>query len=90
MPKMQVYLPQDLYRQVKRRGEALNVSGILQAALREVLAEEARRKALDELVREYEAEHGAFTREELDAQCAADLAEAAARRKKRRRRRKAA
>ena len=73
---MQVYLPDDLYRQVKEQGDQINVSAILQAALAEHLAELGRRKALAEAVAAYEAEFGAFTEAELKAQAAADKANA--------------
>ena len=46
MPRLQVYLPDDLYRQVKRRG--LSPSELLQAAVR---AEIERSKSLAELGR---------------------------------------
>ncbi len=73
---MQVYLPEDLYRQVKEEGDRINVSAILQEALGEHLAQIRRRKALAEAVAWYESEHGAFTEEELEAQAAADKANA--------------
>ena len=73
---MQVYLPEDLYRQVKEEGDRINVSAILQEALGEHLAQMRRRKALAEAVAWYESEHGAFTEEELEAQAAADKANA--------------
>lgn len=45
MPRMQVYLPELLYQQVKE--SELPVSEILQAALRERLIVEEKQKALD-------------------------------------------
>jgi hypothetical protein len=91
MPKMQVYLPESLYRQVKARSDELNVSNILQHALREALARLKRQDALGEVVREYEAEYGKFSAAELEAQEAADrLSARRARARSRRKRRKAA
>lgn len=81
MPKMQVYLAEDLYRRVKAARDALNVSAILQAALEEALAELERQRALGELVRDYEAKHGAFTSAQLAEREALD--QAAARRPRR-------
>ncbi len=69
---MQVYLPDELYRRVKRSGKRLNVSKVLQRALEQALAEADRLRAMSEAVQAYEAEFGAFTREQLDAQWAAD------------------
>ena len=74
MPKMQVYLPADLYARMKARRRSLNVSQILQAALEEALAVLDRRDAADEAIRSYEAEFGAFTAAELAAQEARDRA----------------
>lgn len=76
MPKMQVYLPEDLYRQVKEEGDKINVSAILQEALAEHLAEMRRRKALAEAVAAYEAEFGVVTQAEIEAVRAADKANA--------------
>ncbi len=73
MPKMQVYLPDELYAKVKAQQPRLNVSGILQEALEEHLAELGRREALDEAIADYEAEFGAFTEEQLDRRVEADL-----------------
>lgn len=39
MPKMQVYLPADLYERVKARSDELNVSALLQDALAQRLAQ---------------------------------------------------
>lgn len=74
MPKMQVYLPEDLYRQVKEEGDRINVSAILQAALAEHLADLARLRAMDDAIAAYEAEYGVVTDEEIEAQAAADAA----------------
>ena len=73
MPKMQVYLPDELYAKVKAQQPRLNVSGILQEALEEHLAVLGRRQALDEAIADYEAEFGAFTEEQLDRRVEADL-----------------
>lgn len=73
---MQVYLPDDLYRQVKEQGDDINVSAILQAALAEHLAELGRRKAMAEAVAAYEAEFGVVTQAEIEAVRAADAANA--------------
>jgi post-segregation antitoxin (ccd killing protein) len=88
MAKMQVYLPADLHERVKARGDALNVSGVLQRALEEELATLARREALGEEVRAYEARRGSFTDDEVAALAARDRAEAEARRRRSRRRTK--
>ena len=58
MPKMQVYLPGPLYEQVKAQGARLNVSGILQDALDERLAELTRLDALAAAIEQHEAESG--------------------------------
>jgi post-segregation antitoxin (ccd killing protein) len=76
MPKMQVYLPDALYDDVKRQAARLNVSGILQDALATQLAELARRDALDEALRSYQAESSPFTDAELASQAAADRQQA--------------
>lgn len=68
MPKMQVYLPDELYERLKAHGEHLNVSGILQAALTRQLANMERREALIAAVADYEAEFGKITDEEMRAQ----------------------
>ena len=47
MPKMQVYLPEELYEKIKSRTDRLNVSGILQGALAERLADLERLDALE-------------------------------------------
>jgi post-segregation antitoxin (ccd killing protein) len=76
MPKMQVYLPDELYQQVKQRADELNVSRILQEALTEHLAQLDRDAALAEALAEYVAEFGEFTADELEARRAADDREA--------------
>jgi post-segregation antitoxin (ccd killing protein) len=76
MPKMQVYLPEDLYERVKAHAHELNVSRILQEALAEHLAVLDRRIALEEVLAEYVAEFGAFTPEEIEAQRQRDAIEA--------------
>ena len=79
MPKMQVYLPDELYRRVKTQGRSLNVSSVLQAALEEALGDLQRREALRELVAGFEAEDGPLTAEQLERRDALDRAEAARR-----------
>ena len=74
MPKMQVYLPEPLYEQVKAQGARLNVSGILQDALDDRLAELARLDALAAAIDAHAAESGPFTQAELDGQAEADRA----------------
>lgn len=74
MPKVQVYLPAALHARVKARASAINVSSVLQRALEDELAELERRGALDEALRRYQEEAGAFTDAELDAQEARDRA----------------
>jgi post-segregation antitoxin (ccd killing protein) len=73
MPKMQVYLPDELYAQVKAQGQNFNVSGILQQALQERIDHESRLVAGREAVADYEAEFGTFTETELAAQAKLDL-----------------
>jgi post-segregation antitoxin (ccd killing protein) len=73
MPKMQVYLPDDLYSQVKAQGQNFNVSGILQQALQERIDHENRLTAGREAVADYEAEFGAFTEADLTEQASLDL-----------------
>jgi len=72
MPKMQVYLPDELYDRIKARSPRVNVSGILQHALTERLAQLEREDALAAAVDAYEAELGAFSDEELERQADAD------------------
>jgi post-segregation antitoxin (ccd killing protein) len=72
MPKMQVYLPDDLYQKIKSRTARLNVSGILQEALAHHLDQLERQDALAAAVDSYTAEFGAFTHEELNRQAEAD------------------
>lgn len=68
MPKMQVYLPDELYERLKKAGSELNVSGLLQEALTQRLAHIERMRLLREAVIDYEQEQGPFTPEEVDAQ----------------------
>ena len=77
MPKMQVYLPPDLYHRLKSlKDGTVNVSGILQAALETELGRLDRHEALKAAIEDYEAEFGKMTEEELDQQEAKDLANA--------------
>ncbi|MGH3754013.1 MAG: hypothetical protein ACRDRP_15210 [Pseudonocardiaceae bacterium] len=62
MPRMQVYLPDELHRQVKQ--EELPVSEILQEALREELARREKLAAIDEYLQELVAEVGEPTAED--------------------------
>jgi post-segregation antitoxin (ccd killing protein) len=72
MPKMQVYLPDDLYEKVKSRTDRVNVSGILQDALAERLSDLERLDALAAAVDSYEAEFGVFSDDELNRQADSD------------------
>lgn len=73
MPKIQIYVPQELHERLQREGAELNVSALFQRSLDAELAELARRRALDELIAHWEKARGKpFTREELDAQLASD------------------
>ena len=76
MPKMQLYLPDDLYDAVKALGPAINVSSLLQDAVTRHLDERRRELAAAAAVADYEAECGAFTQEELDRIAAAAHARA--------------
>ena len=69
---MQVYLPDDLYEQLKGVGVELNVSRILQEALVLRLAHLERLRHLGEAVADYQSEFGPFTAAELDEQEAID------------------
>lgn len=84
MPKMQVYLPEPLYEQVKVQGGRLNVSKILQDALSDRLAELARHDALGVAIDAYEAEASSFSEAELAAYAEADRAAMKHPRKKKR------
>lgn len=72
MPKMQVYLPDELYEKIKSQTARLNVSGILQDALAQRLDELERQDALADAVDSYTAEFGVFSDEELNRQAEAD------------------
>lgn len=72
MPKMQVYLPDELYEKVKSQTARLNVSGILQDALAQRLDQLERQDALAAAVDSYTAEFGVFSDEELNRQAEAD------------------
>jgi post-segregation antitoxin (ccd killing protein) len=74
MPKMQVYLPDELYEKTKALSSRINVSGVLQEALTLHLERLERRDALHELLRDYEATNGKFTEEELQQQAIYDAA----------------
>jgi hypothetical protein len=68
MPRIQLYLPDDLYQEVKSRG--LPASEILQIAVRAVVEREKSREGLEEYIRELEEEIGTPT-EEQNARAAA-------------------
>jgi post-segregation antitoxin (ccd killing protein) len=72
MPKMQVYLPDELYERTKSQTARLNVSGILQEALAQRLDQLERQDALAAAVDSYTAEFGLFSDEELNRQAEAD------------------
>ena len=56
MPRIQLYLPDDLFQEVKSRG--IPASEILQIAVRAVVEREKSREGLEEYIRELEAEIG--------------------------------
>ncbi|MDP4648455.1 MAG: hypothetical protein NWP39_07865 [Ilumatobacteraceae bacterium] len=62
MPRIQLYLPDDLFQEVKSRG--LPASEILQIAVRAVVEREKSREGLEEYIRELEAEIGSPTEEQ--------------------------
>ena len=68
MPRIQLYLPDDLYQEVKSRG--LPASEILQIAVRAVVEREKSREGLEQYIRELEEEIGTPT-EEQNARAAA-------------------
>ncbi len=76
MPKMQVYLPDELYDRVKSRVDRVNVSGLLQEALAQRLADLERLDALAAAVDSYEKEVGPFSDAELDRQAESDQKQA--------------
>ena len=56
MPRIQLYLPDDLYQEVKSR--RLPASEILQVAVRAVVEREKSREGLEQFIRELEEEIG--------------------------------
>jgi post-segregation antitoxin (ccd killing protein) len=68
MPKMQVYLPDELYEKLKEAGSDLNVSGILQEALTLRLAHIERMRLLSEALNDFANEHGTIGVAEIEAQ----------------------
>ena len=68
MLRIQLYLPDDLYQEVKSRG--LPASEILQIAVRAVVEREKSREGLEQYIRELEEEIGTPT-EEQNARAAA-------------------
>jgi|SRR5579859_2829637 len=62
MPRLQVYLPDDLYVEVKRR--SLPASELLQKAVRRELEDQQLRGEREKYIRELEAEVGQPTPEE--------------------------
>lgn len=69
---MQVYLPDELYEQLKQTGSELNVSRILQDALTERLAHLERLRQLREALHDFEIEHGTISAAEIEAQARRD------------------
>ena len=65
-------------RDVVGQGRVESISALVDEALRARLEHEARLEALDALLAEYEAEHGAFSDEELAEQARGDRDAAAA------------
>ncbi len=65
-----------LYERLKSRGDAFNVSNVLQRALEEALSELDWQEALGVAIRGYEAKHGRITAKDIAAQQAADRAAA--------------
>jgi post-segregation antitoxin (ccd killing protein) len=63
MPRLQVYLPEDLYKQLKARG--LPASELLQTAVRAELERQRALEATDEYVEELVSEVGEPTTEEV-------------------------
>jgi post-segregation antitoxin (ccd killing protein) len=63
MPRMQIYLPDDLYTEVKAR--KLRVSELLQQAIRAELRREEQLQAMAEFVQEAIREYGEPSAEEL-------------------------
>jgi post-segregation antitoxin (ccd killing protein) len=63
MPRLQVYLPDDLYNQLKAKG--LPASELLQTAVRAELERQRALEATDEYVEELVAEVGEPTAEEV-------------------------
>lgn len=67
MPKLQVYVPDELAARLKERRDEVNVSSVLQDALAAKLDELGRQDRLREVLAEFQQEDGAFTEAELDA-----------------------
>ncbi len=68
MAKIQVYLPDALYEQVKQSGSELNVSRILREALTERLTHIERLRYLSEALHDFESEHVSISAAEIVAQ----------------------
>lgn len=65
MPRLEVYVPDDLASRLKARRAEVNVSSLLQEALAAKLEELARQDALNAVLAEYQDDLGAFTAAEL-------------------------
>jgi post-segregation antitoxin (ccd killing protein) len=76
MPKMQVYLPDELYLRVKTRGGSINVSGLLQEAIEARLAELERVEAQRVAIGQYEKKFGKVSAKERAEQKRKDAANA--------------
>lgn len=67
MPKLHVYVPDELAARLKERRDEVNVSSVLQDALAAKLDELGRQDRLREVLAEFEHEQGPLTQAELDA-----------------------
>jgi post-segregation antitoxin (ccd killing protein) len=76
MPKMQVYLPEELYLRLKTRGASINVSGLLQEAIGARLAELEQLEAQSVAVGQYERKFGKISAKERAEQKKKDAANA--------------
>jgi post-segregation antitoxin (ccd killing protein) len=76
MPKMQIYLPDELYLRVKTRGASINVSGLLQEAIAVRLAELERFEAQAVAIGQYQKNFGKISAKERIEQKKIDAAQA--------------
>lgn len=65
MPKVQVYLPDELAARLREHRDEVNVSSVLQAALEARLDELKRHNALAEFLDEHQRDYGAFREAEV-------------------------